>query len=256
MFLIVVLNVLKSFERCMDFGFAIFLILLLVRKRHLFLDLRHVRIPAYHITLQKDRFLFNLFKLSILWLAAWHFGETVYYYAIYVQDKMMVVHHITTISVAAFIWYLELYNGYVAIPLLGHYIVTLWPMGLVYSAYASLYVAVVCVGFLLWGFGHFEHVKGAERRAIKAFVVIIILHTLNLVEFGFTTKKICQDQYWRLAMYIFGWSIGAFLLIIHYTPFRRNYLPYHVNSDGCHESVSRHKTVLLFLFDQPAQVVQ
>ena len=231
-----IFTVLKLFERGMDVCFGITLAMLLYRQRNLFFDLRQVRIAMDMMPTQQDKYLFAMLRLSILWLGAWHFGETVFYYAIYVTDKMMVVHHITTVAVAGFIWFMEAYNGYVAIPLMGHYVVTVLPIGMVYSAYASLYVAVIISGFVLWGMGHFSHVGSTERRATKAFVILIIMHTLNLVEFGFTTKKVCQDQYWRMALYMIAWGIGGMLSISWYTPFRK-LLGCHLNADGRRETV-------------------
>lgn len=204
----------------MDAAFGIMLLILLIRRYKLFLNLSNLYLcPCHFRESRHDLMLFYVFQISILWLGIWHFGETVYYYAFNMTDRLLVVHHVLTVILAAWILEMKFFNGYVALPLAGHYVVTVAQVGFVYTMYASMYVAILLWAvFMLWN-GHYGWVSKGKIRAGRMLIVLTFMHTCNLLEFGFSTRIECIEVLPQLiGLFVFGVAITLIAVSTQHPP--------------------------------------
>jgi hypothetical protein len=184
-----------------DLFLALPLLFLLYRQRRLFLNLSVLNISWADMRRAppSERWAYAVHRWAFLWLALWHLGETVVLYAIRSTDLMLVVHHVLTVLLAAWIVLFQFYCVYSAIPLFFHYIVSgsnllkalfgeLPILFAVYPFYIATYLVVVAGGLLLNAYGHFDWLRGRKRHEMYFITLFTIIHVLNLLQFGFSTR--------------------------------------------------------------------
>lgn len=200
---------LRYAEYGVDTCFGACLLYLLYRRRALFLDLATLRVGWRHIDRHSkwETTAYALHRWAYVWLGTWHLGESAYLYIVRSCDRLLVVHHMLTAALAAWIVCFEFYNGYSAIPLLFHYGVSASHLARlltgghplydsVYPFYVATYALVLAAGLKLNAERRFEYLSVREYREMMFIAIFTVIHMLNLVEFGFTTRISSAAALW------------------------------------------------------------
>lgn len=210
----------KTIEIGLDTCFAVALSLLVLRNPLLMLNAQHAKLRDANFRLNTlDRALMCMYRYSIIWLGVWHLAVLIAYYPLGQTDRLLLVHHALTVVMAILIHQFGFYNVYITLPLLGHYVVTLLPFGITYTLYASIYVGIVLWLGTLIAAGAYDAYPANFRVEGHALFMVVVVHTGNLLEFGFSTRlESMRELYAMLPLFMLGVTATLLILAAFYLP--------------------------------------